>query len=155
MNQNTMGGAGAALPFDQMRQDADELLLAAHRARELFAERSPRTFGRLSTLLDEVLPAEPAAQARIARAVELEPRLLTAIRGFKIDPLEVPVVPLANLANILSLDEETFHALLEADHMIFRARQGMARGEQGDRDPRVVVSAAWRRVEMDLPYESD
>jgi hypothetical protein len=138
------------LPFDQLRKDADELLRAAQRARDLFTERTPRSFGRLSTLLDEVLPDERAAEARVARAVEMEPRLLAALRAHKVDPMEVPAVPLASLGQTLALDEETFYLLLDADHVGFEARQGAARSTSAT-DPRQAIRSAWQRASMDLP----
>jgi hypothetical protein len=143
-------GSARSLPFDQMRKDADELLRASQRARELFADRPPRSFGRLSTLLDEVLPVDRAAEARVARAVEMEPRLLSSLRAHRVDPLEVPPVPLASLGQTLALDEDTFYLLLEADHVGFQPRQGAARSTGAD-DPRQAFRSAWRRAAMDLP----
>lgn len=145
-----MGSAHRPLPFNQLRKDADELLRAAQRARDLFAERTPRSFGRLSTLLDEVLPDDRAAEARIARAVELEPRLLASLRAHKVDPLELPAVPLASLGQTLALDEETFYLLLDADHAGFEARQGATRSPSMT-DPRQTIRNAWQRASMDLP----
>lgn len=150
MMKDAEGGAHRPLPFDQMRRDADELLRAARRARELFAQRPPRSFGRLSTLLDEVLPPDRAAEARVARAVEMEPRLLSRLRAHGVDPLEVPPVPLASLGQTLALDYDTFYMLLDADHMGFQSRQGAGRGP-GPEDLRQAFRNAWRRAAMDLP----
>lgn len=141
---------GSAADFAQMRQDSEELLRAVRRARRMFGERTPASFGSLSELLDEVLPDDQSAEAAVARAVEIEPVLLTRLRSRKLDPYELPPLPLAELGQTLEVDRETFLLLMEADHQRYAGTRSHSRGTE------VTAAAeefrtAWARAALDLP----
>lgn len=137
--------------FAEMRLDAAELLRAAQRAAAMFRDSAPLSFGSLSDLLDEVLPAEPIAQARIARALEFDPEVLARLRNHTVDPLRVPKVPLANLGQMLDLDADIFWFLIAADHARFSAGKIGARGQARGTTPEQEFREAWEQARRDDP----
>jgi hypothetical protein len=126
----------------RMREDADELLRAAERARQVIEDRrSSGGFSRWSEFLSHVVPADPVREDRIARAVELDPQILRAVRDARVDPLHVPARPLHVLARTLGVDESFFRALVGADHDRFVAAARVFRTGRAD------DAAAWLRFE--------
>jgi hypothetical protein len=140
-----------AAVFRQMREDADELLRARHRAEDLFRVRAAATFDRLSELLDEVLPTDSAAEARVARALEMDPSLLSRLRQGDIDPLRAPQIALAALGQSLRLDLTTFRSLLRANRRSFATDAVAARGGMGESEEAAwtAFTNAWERVRRD------
>ena len=136
------------IDFRAMRSDADELLRAAARANAVLAGRPATILGGLSDLLDRALPTEPAAEARVARAIDLEPMLLTHLRARALDPLLAPVAPLAVLAQVFGLNREIFLALLKRDHQVLSGLGGQSRGTPST-DAWARVSEAWDRAAED------
>jgi hypothetical protein len=148
------GGAVSLQAFQQMRGDADELLRTVRKAAEIFRTRPPESFGRLSELIDEVLPVDPAAEARIARAVEMSQEALARIRAQQLDPAGAPEITLAlaSLGQTLGLSGPIFLGLAGADHALFSGASSAFRdANRSEGDPIDLLRAAWERVELDDP----
>lgn len=139
--------------FQQMRQDADELLRAARRAAEIFRDRPATSFARLSDLIDEVLLADQTAEVRIARAVDMAPEALTRLRARQLDPAGAPELglALASLGRMLGLSQEEFLQLASADHVRFQFAGVLRSTPAPEDDPMAGLRAAWERVYLDDP----
>jgi hypothetical protein len=143
-----------AAAFRRVRQDVDELVAVARCAAELFPARAPLSFGRLSDLLDELLPTDAAAEARVARALAMDPEALRRLRSRQLDPFHAPRLALATLANALRIERDTFRRLIAADHAQFAGAGATARGWAGISDDAAAwraLDAAFERVALDDP----
>ena len=151
------GGAANLRAFQGMRRDAKEILEAARRAGEIFSQRPAESFGSLSDLLDEILPVHSVAEARVARAVEMDPQALARLRARELDPAVAPdiEVPLASLGKALGLSREAFLQLASADHARFQGTATLRSWSALAKDPLDGLRAAWERVELDDPARFD
>jgi hypothetical protein len=113
--------------FLDAERDASELRAAARVAREALAHSNVR-YRRLSDLLDEWLPADRAAQDRIARAVSMPATELDALRRSRVDPLTVSVYALLCLADAFGISPAHLRSLVGADHERFAGAKASARG---------------------------
>jgi len=135
--------------FRRRRNELGELVALAQQAAQTLRSRALSTYTRLSQLLDEVLPLEPAREARVAKAVSLDVRLLRQLRQGQLDPMLVPKMALAELVNALRLDRASLLRLVSADHMAFGAVA--ARGNAAEPDDLLEFEAALDRIALDSP----
>jgi hypothetical protein len=151
MMQPSKGGdrTNPARAFRKRREELDDLLALARHAADVLRQRGIDSFQRFSDLLDELLPTESAREARIARAVSMDPRMLKRLRGRQLDPLQAPGLGIAQLAQALHLDRDrdAFRRLLAADHAAFAA--AIARGN--DAKAWDALDAALDRIALDAP----
>lgn len=152
--QRQNSGNKALRNLQEMRKDADELRRVVSRAAEIFRGRPASSFGCFSELIDEVLPADSAATERVARALEVDPRILMKMRAQQLDPLteETWLHCMAAFSQLCGLDEHTFVYLTEADHVGFAASGTLARGgNEARKIPASVLLEAWQRADLDNP----
>lgn len=135
--------------FLNAEHDAAELRAAARAASETFA-RSGVTYRRLSDLLDEWLPADRAAQDRIARAVSMPTTELDALRRSRVDPLTVSAYALVCLADAFGIPSPHLRSLVRADHERFAGTGASARGAP-EQDGWRAFEAAWERLTAESP----
>ena len=139
------------LAFLDAARDAAELRAAANVARELLRASGP-AYGRLSDLLDEVLPTDKGAQDRIARALSLASSELEALRRSRLDPLAVSPYPLMCLADVFGLDFAQFRRLVESDHARFAKGVVSERGGVHDEaNSWNALEQAWERLTAENP----
>lgn len=135
--------------FLDVERDASELRAAARAARDALAHSGVR-YRRLSDLLDEWLPADRAAQDRIARAVSMPAGELDALRRSRVDPLTVSLYALFCLADAFGIPVAQLRALVSADHERFAGARASARGVP-DGDGWAAFDAAHARVTAENP----
>ena len=137
--------------FLEVYRDADELLRVARHVNAFLHSHAARGLERLSDLLDEVLPSDDVGEARVARAVEIEPSILSRLRRREIDPLLAPWTGLAALAHGLGLEWTRFKTLVAGDHETFAVVSGAARSATREQDAWAALDEAWDRVRKDDP----
>jgi hypothetical protein len=139
--------------FQRMRTDVDELLRLRKRAAQTLS-RAPSTFNGLAAFLDAILPRDPDAENRIARAIHIHPESLQQFRRRELNPAEVPPESLAILGRTASLDWHTFDVLVVRDLTWFAKESPLAMLRDNTADPAQVRSAlhvAWLRDAIDDP----
>jgi hypothetical protein len=141
--------------FRRGLHDVEALAVFTQRAAATFTTRPPRSFERLSDLLDELLPDDHDSEARIARALEMEPTILQRLRAGRLDPLGAPRNGLAALWQALRIERDLFHRLVTADHARFAGQpvRGLAtRGAyESAEDAWMSLTRAFDRLELDDP----
>jgi hypothetical protein len=144
-------GANPARVFRKHRDELDDLLAFARSASAALSQRGIASFQRFSDLLDEFLPAEPDREARIARAVAMDPTTLHRLRARELDPFQAPQVGIAQLAQALRLDRDrdAFRRLLASDHASFTAT--IARGGDNESAAWAMLDNALDRLSLDAP----
>jgi len=135
--------------FLNAERDAAELRAAARAARDAIASAGVR-YHRLSDLLDEWLPADKAAQDRIARAVSMPAAELDALRRSRVDPLTVSLYALLCLADAFGIPDQDLRSLVRADHERFAGAGASARGVR-DREGWQAFDAAHARLTAENP----
>lgn len=145
------GDANPARVFRKHRDDLQDLLTFAQYAVGQLRDRGVNSFQRFSDVLDELLPTDPDAEARIARAVAMTPTTLRRLRARQLDPFQAPQMGLAQLAQALRLDREreTFRRLLASDHAAFGG--GTARASHDESAAWDAVDDALNRLSLDTP----
>jgi hypothetical protein len=140
--------------FRRMRRDLDELLLLPQRAAEFLARRAVDSLTGFAELLDEILPADPASERRVARALHLHDEVLRKLRARRIDPYSLPSPePIVRLGRLLGLSLPAFESLLDRDHDVFAGGHFFAatRGEGSKFEALEAVRAVWERADRDDP----
>jgi hypothetical protein len=135
--------------FLEAERDAAELRAVARSVRETLSRAGAR-YRRLSDLLDECLPADKAAQDRIARAVSMPTTELDALRSSRVDPLTVSVYALMCLADAFGISESNLRRLIQSDHERFGLTGASARGGE-ESDPWAAFDTARVRLTAENP----
>ncbi len=148
-----------------MLTDLDEVLRLQRRAAEFTsADASGRGLGAghgtaaLTTLLDAMLPDDPNAELRLARALQLDVETLRQFRRRELGPAEMPTDPLATLGRALAPNVEAFDQLVMEDLRWFAEESPLAMLRDNTADPaqvRRMLRAAWERDALDAPDRAD
>ncbi|WP_309670071.1 hypothetical protein [Gemmatimonas sp.] len=148
-----------------MLTDLDEVLRLQRRAAEFSSATAvERNLGAghggaaLTTLLDAMLPDDPNAELRLARALQLDVEMLRQFRRRELGPAEMPADPLATLGRALALNSEAFDQLVMEDLRWFAEESPLAMLRDNTADPsevRRVLRAAWERDALDAPDAGD
>lgn len=140
--------------FRSALKDIDELVAVSKRASELFKKTAVPSFQRLSDILDEILPTEPASEARVARALSMHVEELRRLRARQLDPLHASGMSLATLRSALGLERKVFLRLVAADHAVFPIGQIARGGGESEQAAWASLEAAFERVALDAPAGS-
>lgn len=148
-------GPGAhADAVQRLLTDMDEVLRLQRRAEAHVDAHTAERCAGLSVLLDESLPHDAAAEARLARALHLNDDVLRQFRRREIDPSDLPAEPLAAIGRALTLDWQTFDLLVSRDLTWFAEESPLAMLRETTADPQQVRAAlreAWDRDALDDP----